>query len=370
LKSLGLYIHIPFCLSKCRYCDFCSFPHPKEDNVKKYVDALFCEIEEYGRRYAEYNVNTIYFGGGTPTMLHADTLSSLLEGIKKSFNVTKDAEISVECNPATADLEYFTKVRNAGFNRLSIGVQSMNDNELRLLGRLHKACDAKKAVLEARQAGFDNISLDVMYGIPDQTHDSLKKTLGEVISLSPEHLSLYGLKIEDGTHFARHRDELKLPSEDEEYEMYISSVNLLGEAGFEKYEISNFARGGRYSRHNLKYWQREDYLGLGLAAHSCIGNKRFSNVTDLGKYLCKERLDCEETVSAHDILCEKIMLGMRLSKGVDFDALGKAAEAYRIGFEKFTDSGHIRKIDNSLSFTDEGMYVSNYILSEVLDFED
>lgn len=369
MKSLGLYIHIPFCASKCRYCDFCSFPHPKHERVKNYISRISEEIEEYGRDYSEYTVNTVYFGGGTPTLLGADDLCGLLKTVKSAFCVTDDAEISVECNPATADAEYFKKIRLGGFNRLSIGVQSMNDAELRLLGRLHKAADAKRAVSDARVAGFDNVSVDVMYGIPDQTAESLKKTLEEIIELSPEHVSLYGLKIEDGTHFAKHRDELRLPDEDEEYDMYMSSTKLLASEGYEKYEISNFAKHGRYSRHNLKYWQREDYLGIGLAAHSCIGNKRFSAVCDIEKYLDGESVGGVEEVSAHDVLCEKIMLGMRLGRGLDFGSLC-GAEEYESRLSKYIPSGHVTRRGNSLAFSDEGMYISNYILSEILDFED
>ena len=369
MKDLGLYIHIPFCLSKCRYCDFCSFPHPKSDRVKNYVDSLFCEIEEYGRAYSEYNVTTVYFGGGTPTLLEADTLSSLLGAVKKSFKVAEGAEISVECNPASADLEYFKTLIAGGFNRLSIGVQSMIDGELKLLGRLHKAEDAKRAVCDARLAGFKNISLDVMYGIPDQTEESLNETLEKICGLDPDHLSLYGLKIEEGTNFAKHRDKLKLPDEDAEYRMYMASTKFLASMGYKKYEISNFAKDGMESRHNLKYWRRQDYLGLGLAAHSCIGNVRFSNTCDIEKYLLKERLDTREEISDHDALCEKIMLGMRLCEGVDLSALNSDCSVYKKKLEAFSSSGHIKSNGNSLSFTDEGMYVSNYILSEVLDFE-
>lgn len=369
MKELGLYIHIPFCQSKCRYCDFCTFPHPKPESINNYIDALFCEIKEYSRAYREYTVNTVYFGGGTPTVLTADTLSSLLLAIKESFNVTDDAEISVECNPATADLEYFRTIRLGGFNRLSIGVQSMNDAELKLLGRLHKANDAKKAVYDARLTGFDNISLDVMYGIPDQTEESLINTLKEICALTPDHISLYGLKIEDGTHFARHKEKLNLPSEDEEYRMYMISCELLAANDYEKYEISNFAKSGKRSFHNLKYWKREDYLGLGLAAHSCIGNRRFFATCNMQKYLDGERIEGEEIISPHDVLCEKIMLGMRLGVGVDFDSLGEEGKIYKKRLEGFISSGHIKDSGAFLSFSDEGMYISNYILSEVLDFE-
>ncbi len=373
LKNLGLYIHIPFCLSKCRYCDFCSFPHPAPDKVNKYISTLKYEIEEYGRRYAEYTVDTVYFGGGTPTLLSSNELTDILNTVKSCFNVTKDAEITAECNPATADSEYFSIMRKAGFNRLSLGVQSMNDGELKILGRLHSSADVKKAFIDARAAGFENVSADVMFGIPDQTLSTLEDTLDEVLRLSPTHVSLYGLKIEDGTHFARHRQELALPDEDTEYEMYLSSVKKLSENGFERYEISNFAKNGFYSRHNLKYWLREDYLGIGISAHSCIWNERFFENNDIENFFGNTYDVSIETISSHDILCEKIMLGMRLEQGVNFELLeseyGKSAEKYKAALEKFIPSGHVVKKADSLCFTDSGMYISNYILSEILDFD-
>lgn len=373
MKSLGIYIHIPFCKSKCRYCDFCSFPHPRPETVKKYISKLISEIEEYGKTYGEYTVNTVYFGGGTPTLLDAEDLAKILCSVKKSYKTDANAEITTECNPATGSFEYFKRLRDAGFNRLSIGVQSMNEHELKLLGRLHSADDAKKTFFEARNAGFENISVDVMFGIPEQTPNSLSETLDELCSLSPEHVSLYGLKIEDGTHFARHADSLVLPDEDTEYEMYLSSVKKLSRFGLERYEISNFAKDGYASRHNLKYWQREDYLGVGLAAHSCIGSRRFLNVANMEKYFSGERIAGEETITPHDILCEKIMLGMRLDVGVDFELLQKGTDEdvrkYERAFDRYILGGYAKKEGRRLSFSNDGMYVSNSILSEILDFE-
>ena len=373
MKSLGIYIHIPFCKSKCRYCDFCSFPHPSPETVRKYISELISEIEEYGKTYGEYTVNTVYFGGGTPTLLDADDLAKILCSVKKSYRVDPNAEITTECNPATGGFEYFKKLCDAGFNRLSIGVQSMNERELKLLGRLHSADDAKKTFFEARNAGFENISVDVMFGIPEQTPNSLSETLDELCSLSPEHVSLYGLKIEDGTYFARHADSLVLPDEDTEYKMYLSSVKKLSRFGLERYEISNFAKDGYASRHNLKYWQREDYLGVGLAAHSCIGSRRFLNVANMEKYFSGERIAGEETITPHDILCEKIMLGMRLDVGVDFELLQKGTDEdvqkYERAFDRYILGGYAKKEGRRLSFSNDGMYVSNSILSEILDFE-
>ena len=374
MKSLGLYIHIPFCISKCRYCDFCSFPHPKQETVKKYISVLKSEIEEYGTRYAEYTVNTVYFGGGTPTLLSADDLTSILKAIKLNFRLSRDAEITAECNPATADEKYFKAMRYEGFNRLSLGVQSMNDGELKRLGRLHSANDVKKAFADAKNAGFDNISADVMFGIPDQTAASLSQTLDEILALSPTHISLYGLKIEEGTYFARHEGELALPDEDEEYEMYMTSVKKLAKGGFARYEISNFAKEGFFSRHNMKYWQREDYLGMGISAHSCIGNLRFSENDNMENYSVQSREISSETISQHDILCEKIMLGMRLEQGVDFERLAKShgniALKYRNALRAFVNDGYVTEENGTLRFTDKGMYISNYILSEILDFEE
>ena len=323
MKELGLYIHIPFCLSKCRYCDFCSLPHPKPETVDAYIAALFDEIEEYSQAYGEYNVNTVYFGGGTPTLLEAESLCELLERLGSRFQISVDAEITAECNPGTADKAYFEKIRGAGINRLSIGMQSMDSGELKMLGRLHSPDDAQKAFFDARDAGFDNISVDLMFALPSQKIETLTSTAKKICALAPDHISLYGLKIEDGTYFGRHKAELQLPDEDSEYEMYIACLNELSSHGYAQYEISNFEKNGKPSRHNLKYWQREDYLGLGVAAHSCIGNKRFENTCDIAKYCGGERLKSSVIISKHDILCEKIMLGMRLSEGCDFTELAK-----------------------------------------------
>ena len=374
MRPLGLYLHIPFCLSKCRYCDFCSLPHPKKENVAAYISKINNEICEYGELYREYNINTVYFGGGTPTLLKASELTSLLFTVKESFRLSNDAEITAECNPATADKKYFEEMLGAGFNRLSIGVQSMVDRELKLLGRLHSAEDAKKAVVDAKDAGFKNLSVDVMFGIPEQTRESLSYTIDRLAELNPNHFSLYGLKIEDGTHFARHRGELALPDEDTECEMFNDSAKKLSSLGYDRYEISNFAKDGFESRHNLKYWKREDYLGIGAAAHSCVGNRRFFATSDVNAYLSGKSVEGEEILSPHDILCEKIMLGMRLSRGVDFNALekehGSVVKVYENGLEKYISGGFVVKKDGALAFTDKGAYVSNYILSDILDFEE
>lgn len=373
MKTLGLYLHVPFCKSKCHYCDFCSFPRMDGEMVDKYCHALASEIAAYGREMTAYTVNTVYFGGGTPTYIGADRLCALLFEVVKHFSLAEDAEISAECNPATASAEGLKALRGAGFNRLSIGAQSMNARELALLGRAHTADDFRKTFSDARRAGFDNLSADLMFGIPEQTEESFHKTLQGLVALEPEHISAYGLKIEEGTPFFEKRDRLCLPDEEAERGMYMHAVDFLGQNGYARYEISNFAKRGRESRHNLRYWEREDYLGMGLAAYSCLGNERFSNVTDMARYLEGARVAERESVSEHDALAEAVMLGMRLEKGLDFSALaevyGEGACEYQRRLSEYERGGFVRKTDRGYAFTSEGMYVSNAILSDILDFE-
>ena len=380
MDTLGLYIHIPFCKSKCRYCDFCSFPSPKPHRIEAYLDALCREIEAYGQKEHPYythaksrSVTTVYFGGGTPTLLHPCALARVMETLARIFRIEEDAEITAECNPATADIDYFRALRVIGFNRLSIGAQSMQNGELKRLGRLHTANDVKKTVADARAAGFDNISLDLMFGIPEQTEESLADTLRTALSLSPDHLSVYGLQIEEGTYFARHQNELPLPNEDTERAMYMQTVDTLSTHGLPQYEISNFARPGRESQHNLRYWRRQDYIGLGLAAHSCMDNLRFSNTEELDRYLTGDRRETEESISPHDILAERVMLGMRLTEGVDFSTLihahGDEAIRYRDALASYEAHRLITRDGDRIAFTHDGSYVSNAILSDVLDFE-
>ncbi len=357
MRDLGLYLHIPFCKSKCHYCDFCSFPHMEEE-MEAYCRALLQEIDETPYRGT---VKTVYFGGGTPTTLPLPLFSSLLEALFRTFDIAKDAEITTECNPATADRSYLSALRSLGVNRLSMGAQSMNDHELRLLGRIHTAKDTENTVKDARAAGFENISLDIMLGIPDQTPQTLTETLRTIVSLAPEHISAYGLKIEEGTPFFEKKDTLSLPNEETERAFYMDTVDFLAQNGYDRYEISNFAKKGFESKHNLRYWRREDYLGLGLAAYSCIGEHRFSNTEHLASYLRGERKGTFETVSAHDILCEKIMLGLRLDEGME-------SSPYTDKLLRYVPMGLVKQSGDRIALTSDGMYVSNAILAEILDF--
>ncbi len=372
-KSLGLYLHIPFCRSKCRYCDFCSFPNVKEETVGKYCRKLEKDIAEYGARFSGYTVDTVFFGGGTPTFLPPRRLVSLLEKTAEHFELSPDAEITTECNPATIDRAGLALLKEGGFNRLSIGVQSLNDRELRALGRCHTAADAVHTLCDARAVGFENISADVMFGIPHMTRKSLERTLGTLFDLSPEHISLYGLQIEEGTPFYEEKDSLRLPSEEQERAMYFESVDALAAHDYLQYEISNFAKKGFEARHNLRYWRREDYLGLGITAASCIEEDRFTVVSGLEEYGNGIRITENERVSEHDRLCESVMLGMRLSAGCDFDALaalyGEGAREYEKRLAAFVPQRLVMKTTHGMAFTREGMYLSNSVLSDVLDFE-
>lgn len=373
---LGIYIHIPFCLSKCYYCDFCSRTGASSERKDAYVAALKKEIRAFADGSAKKkSVDTIYFGGGTPTLLSEANFADILDCIGECFDVLPDAEITAEANPKTADTDKLSAMRRLGINRLSIGMQSVHDNELKALGRLHKFSDFEAIFSNARAVGFDNISVDLMYGIPEQTMLSFEESVRRLISLSPEHISSYCLKIEEGTRFFDKKDTLPLPSEDTVCDMYESMCNILRDAGYNKYEISNFAVQGRESRHNLKYWRYDDYIGFGAGAHSFVCGVRFANSDDVDAYIVGDGLSTREQeskIEPDEARNEYVMLRMRLSEGVIF-------EDYRSRFDReflddFADaikrfsSEYFSVSNGRCAFTERGMLVSNYILSEMLDF--
>ena len=369
-KSLGIYIHIPFCIKKCGYCDFCSFPASSEELKVEYVNELCRRIAQYNGKAGGYSVDTVYFGGGTPSTLSADLIERILSELRSTFCISADAEITIECNPATVGAEYFCQLRRMGINRLSMGLQSAVDSELALLGRAHTAEKFDKSFYEARAAGFDNISADVMYGIPDQTPESLRYTLNHLISLSPEHISAYGLMIEDGTYFAEKLSELCIADDDGQYEMYRICSEHLAAHGYDKYEISNFSKNGKHSRHNLRYWKGLEYIGFGVAAHSNFDGKRFGNSRDLSAFLRGEDITEECVIlTDKDISDEYIMLRLRLGEGIclsDYSAtFGK--ELSENCFSGWIDGGFMKLEHDRLSFTDKGFFVSNTIIAEILD---
>ncbi len=270
MKPIGIYIHIPFCVSKCPYCDFHSGKVDAE-TVSAYTDALIRNIYQYNEK--GICADTVYFGGGTPPLLGTENLQRVLEALHSTFNISDSAEITVEANPADSLYDFFSAMKALGVNRISMGLQSANENELRLLGRRHSVSDCAKAVADARRAGISNISLDLMLGIPKQTPQSLTESINYISGLSPAHISAYMLKIEEGTPFALNTPEI--PDDDMSAELYEQCVSELAAKGYARYEISNFSKPGRESRHNLKYWNDEEYIGIGAAAHSFFGGRRF-----------------------------------------------------------------------------------------------
>lgn len=372
MGKLGVYIHIPFCIRKCNYCDFCSFPDKDGSAMREYCDELCRRMRAFSEDNGRREVDTVYFGGGTPSLLPSVCFESLFKTLRECFLIDADAEITVECNPATVSRESLEGLHELGVNRLSIGLQSANENELRALGRLHSFEELCESFGLARMVGFDNISLDLMYGIPEQTLESFENSLLRVCELAPEHISSYGLKIEDGTAFGRMRDSLTLPDEDEEYEMYTLCRRVLEAHGYERYEISNFAKRGYESRHNMRYWKLEDYIGFGVAAHSCIQNERFGNSRDIAAFLRGEDIVEERySVNVDERRREYVMLGLRLGKGISdseyraFCGRGLLDDMPQI--EKFVSAGYLVKSGERVAFSDKGFFVSNAILSELLN---
>ncbi len=370
--SIGLYIHIPFCLRKCRYCDFASFSSVGQDTRTRYIDRLCEEIESYFGQ-PKVGVNTVFFGGGTPSLLSPDELSRILSSVRKTFVLMPDAEITMEMNPGTITPDRVRAYAELGVNRASIGCQSFNENELKILGRIHNSADIYDAVNAVRSAGIANFSLDLMYGIPEQTAASFEHTLRSALALEPAHLSVYGLILEEGTPFYEQRAALQLPSEDEECDMYAKASRILGEHGFSHYEISNYARPGFESRHNLKYWRDEEYIGVGLAAYSYYGKKRYGNTSALDEYLSVDykQYVCGEDITAVDEAFEYAMMRLRLAEGFSLtDYRARFGRDFTDGrseaVERYRSLGYLTVTDDRISLTERGFYISNTILSDLL----
>lgn len=376
-KNVGIYIHVPFCLSKCHYCDFCSVQRADEGKKEQYVKRLCDEIELFARKIVENgeipHADTVYFGGGTPSLLSAEQFGRILSAVDNNFGINANAEITAETNPRSADEKKLVEMRRVGVNRLSIGMQSIHNNELKALGRIHSFADFKTTFFDARDAGFDNISADLMYGIPLQTKESFAESVETLARFDPEHISSYALSVEEGTNFARRRNSLILPDEDTVAEMYLDMTEILTHYGYHKYEISNFAKEGRESGHNLKYWRVEDYLGFGPAAHSFFDGKRFAHSRDIDTYIRGDStiIDVED-ISEKEAANEYIMLGMRLSEGVDLkkfqEQFGKDLLYAFPQLKKYSPE-YVSIDGKRCFFTERGMLVSNFILSDILDFD-
>ncbi len=372
LENVGLYIHVPFCDRKCDYCDFYSYPGYSND-TSRYAAALRTHLMETAPLLRS-GVNTIYFGGGTPALLGVTELQAIMKLVYKEFKVSQSSEITIELNPESTDKKLLTKLNRAGFNRLSLGVQSSVDSELRLLGRLHNYDRAKEAFEAARKAKFENISVDLMYGIGGQTLTSFEQTLHEIITLDPEHISCYGLKVEEGTPLYKRRATADLPSDDTQADMYNLACSTLAAAGYKHYEISNWAKPGYESRHNLKYWKLEQYLGFGPSAHSDYGGRRYSNISNINSYIegIEQNgtvIDEIESISVSERAYEYIMLGLRISEGIDTheytQLFSLPADQIEAKLRRYEQDGFVR-YDGRWSLTDSGFLLSNTILASLL----
>lgn len=371
-SPMEIYIHIPFCIRKCDYCDFLSGPSgPKEQ--ADYVQALLREIQAAEEGEGR-SVSSIFIGGGTPSVLDERLLGDILREIRNRFKMKEDAEITIEVNPGTANIGKLQAYREMGINRLSIGLQSPEDRELKILGRIHNYGQFLETYQEARTVGFDNINIDLMSAIPDQTYEGWVKNLRTVAELEPEHISAYSLIVEEGTPFAARK--LNLPDEDTEYNMYEATAQILKEYGFEQYEISNYARKGRECRHNVGYWTRQDYLGFGLGASSLYGKERFANTADMKKYLENSRnpekiREKEPSLTREDEMAEFMFLGLRMTKGIskaDFQrCFGCTIESvYGEVLEKYESMELLLEKDGRIFLSREGIHVSNSIMAEFL----
>ena len=366
-KPLGLYLHIPFCKSKCAYCDFYSLPH-SEEKMDAYTAALIRHLEEVAPRCAAHTADTVYFGGGTPSYLGEKRLTKLLKTVKKRYHVAAGAEITLEANPDSAgDWKTLRALRRAGFNRVSLGVQAADDALLRRIGRVHTWDQVLSSVAAARMAGFDNLSLDLIYGLPGQTMAAWQDTLRAAVALEPKHLSCYGLKVEPGTPLWQQRESADIPDDDAQADMYLWTVDYLEKQGYAQYEISNFARPGYESRHNLKYWTLGEYAGFGPGAHSDMGGVRFAYERDLDGYIAGElRLSEMEEIAPLDRDLEYIMLSLRTVQGIDsayfqrqfrqkFQPMEELLAQYEV-------HGLAARTEHGWRLTPRGFFVSNAII--------
>ena len=378
-STLGLYIHIPFCRSKCAYCDFYSLSG-QEEQMNSYQQALLAHLAESAPMAAGYTVDTVYFGGGTPSYYGEKRLTELLRHIKKLYQVDKHAEITTEANPDSVNLKMLKRLRRAGFNRISLGVQSADNAQLVSIGRPHSFEQAEQGVQWARAAGFDNVSIDLIYGLPGQDQDSWKDTVERALRLEADHISAYGLKIEEGTPlFRRVQEGEQLPDDDVQADCYLWTVERLAQAGYEQYEISNFAKNGLFSRHNIKYWLTQPYMGFGPGAHSDFGGRRYSFLRDLSGYIKGVLeggiiVDEDDTIPQKERSCEYLMLRLRTCQGIEER---EYRNTYRMNFSplekkllEYEQNGLACRVGERWRLTAEGFLLSNYIISSLLELQE
>lgn len=386
-RELELYVHIPFCVRKCAYCDFLSAP-AGEREIHAYTEALIREIRLSGENCKDCRISTVFLGGGTPSMLSGEDTARIFHALRENFDIAEDAEITLEANPGTVSEEKAARWKDAGVNRISIGLQSADDRELKMLGRIYTFREFTDTWKVIRNQGFDNVNIDLISAIPGQTVQSWERTLRTAAELGPEHISAYSLIIEEGTPFYAWYGEGKegdgenglppLPDEDEDREIYRITASVLEEYGYHRYEISNYAKNGYECRHNLGYWERKEYLGLGLGASSLIRECRFHNTADMGKYMLVYGEDGqgsaaeeEERLSAEEQMEEFMFLGLRKTAGIsciDFrKAFGREiGDIYGEKLAKLEKQGLIRNSGERVRLTERGIDISNYVFSEFI----
>lgn len=373
-RPAGVYIHIPFCVRKCNYCDFLSWQAGEKER-EEYVGDLVREIGLSDRWFPEIDqVNSVFIGGGTPSILSAGQLLRICEALDRRFSIQENCEFTMECNPGTANSHTFAACLNMGINRLSFGVQSSEEAELQLLGRIHSYTEAERSFQEAREAGFQNINIDLMSGIPGQTIESYRRTLDRILHLEPEHISAYSLIIEEGTPFYDRYREKPPVDEETDRQMYMATGVRLSEYGYERYEISNYAKAGFACKHNLKYWSGEEYIGFGLGASSRVGNIRYRNEEDPAAYTKRifqkrRTADVEEILDREAQMSEFFFLGLRKTRGVNLTEFERifgvsAFDIYGREIRKLVEYGLLKRQGSRLYLTDYGLDVSNLVFCE------
>ena len=380
-KKLELYVHIPFCEKKCLYCDFLSFS-AEDDLHKAYVDKLIEEIRVQAKNYSDYQISSIFIGGGTPSVIKAVYISNIMSAIYEAFIVESLAEVTIECNPGTVDIDKLLVYKQSGINRISVGLQSSIDKELQHLGRVHTYADFLYSYEKIRESGYKNVNIDLMSALPWQTLDSWKSTLKKVVMLKPEHISAYSLIIEEGTEFSKIYGSPEgrkfLPTEEVERDMYHSTIDILKNYGYERYEISNYAKPGYESKHNIGYWTGEEYLGFGIGASSYVYGRRFHVEKDIKKYLDinmkRDIMPLYQNIhelSTKEKMEEFMFLGLRLTKGVlvtDFyDRFGmELIDVFEKPIQKNISFGLLKYENLYLRLTDKGLDLSNRVMGDFL----
>ena len=374
MQPVGIYVHIPFCKRKCAYCDFYSLSCPQVGQMDAYLTALQQQVTAFFAKEGKLPVDTLYIGGGTPSVFGADRLTALLQTIRACALLLPDAEVTVEVNPESVDETLLVALKQAGVNRVSMGIQSSNDAQLTALGRLHNFAQAKSAVEKIQMLCTTNLSVDLMYGLPGQSMEDWKQSVEDILLLHPAHVSCYALKLEEGTPLWRQNPVL--PDDDLQADMYLWLVSRLQEAGYPQYEISNFSLPGKQSRHNSRYWDLRDYVGFGCGAHSYYAGARFSTVSDLAGYITAMEqgsmvLEPEDEESAPDRSLEYLMLGLRTTVGVEATAyeqlFGKSFAPCATVLARYQEADYVRKEGERYCLTPQGFLVSNAIISDVLD---